>query len=82
MGAPMTTLSLLLRATLGRLPIGERLVSDRLAISGVLISSVSGSYALLPDAFQGDLCITDSFLPGAPGFPFQNGTAFQKRELL
>jgi len=45
-------------------------------------ASLSVAFALLPDASQGDLCIPDSFLPGALGFPFQNRAAFQKREML
>lgn len=61
------------------LPIGERSVSDRLAISGVLISSVSVSYALLPDAYHRGLCITDSSLPGAQGVFLKSRGAFENR---
>ena len=56
--------------------IAHRSLTCRLGITGVLISSVSGSSALLPDAYQGDLCIPDSYLPGEV-LPKSGGADFE-----
>lgn len=55
-------------------------VSERSA-SRLANASVSGSLSRLSDAYQGR-DFTDTYLPGALGFPFQNRVEFQKRELL
>lgn len=41
-------------------------VTDTVSV-GYRYASLSVAFALLPDASQGDLCLPDSFLPGALG---------------
>ena len=50
-----------------RLPIGLRSLTDHTPYQWPLISSVSVSIALLPDAYQGWGSLVGTYLPGVPG---------------